>query len=74
MDSSGFLRLSFGRRLLGFPEEAGAGAGVAGRAELFDLQQEGISVAIDGDGDEALRMPGALALAPERPNPSDGGT
>ncbi len=44
--------------------EATRRAGVAGRADLVDLHQQHVAVAVDPGFDEALRVTGLLALAP----------
>src|SRR6476659_1581079 len=44
--------------------EAGTAAGVAGRADLVDPHEEGIAVAVEGDGVDVLDVPRRVALAP----------
>jgi hypothetical protein len=44
--------------------EAGAGAGVAGRPDLLDPDQQGVAVAVGGDGADVLDVAGGVALAP----------
>ena len=45
--------------------EAGAAAGVAGDADLVDEEEDGVGVAIVAQVDEALRLAGSFAFAPE---------
>ena len=44
--------------------EAGAVAGVAGGADLVDLDQDGVGVAVQGDGLDVLDVAGGVALDP----------
>src|SRR6516225_11429663 len=46
--------------------ETGAAPRMAGAGDLFDLDPDGILVAIDAHLDHALRMSGGLALFPQR--------
>nr|BFF24416.1 hypothetical protein GCM10025732_23810 [Glycomyces mayteni] len=39
---------------------------MAGGAGLVDLEEDGVGVAVDGDGDDGLVVPGGLALDPVR--------
>ena len=47
--------------------EAAAGPGVAGGADLVDLDQKGVAVAIQGHGLNVLVVSGGVALAPVLP-------
>ena len=48
-----------------FVEEAGMAAGMAGRAHLIDSGQQGIHIAVAGQGPDILIMPAGIALDPE---------
>src|SRR5262249_59450470 len=51
---------------LDLPVETGTPPGVAGRADLLDTDPDRILIAVGAHLDDALGVPGALALAPER--------
>src|SRR5580704_12575470 len=66
-----FAVAEFKLRRAGFAErhraiEARAAAGVAGRDRLFDLDPDGVLVAIDAHLDDALNVARGLALLPQR--------
>ena len=44
--------------------EAGAVAGVAGRADLVDAHEQGVAVAVERDGAHVLDVAARVALAP----------
>src|SRR3954469_12103606 len=60
-----------GHGVVGLPDqavvEAGAGAGVARRPLLVDLQQHGVAVAVEADATYPLSVARGLALGPVLP-------